>query len=281
MSVESIRLAAQQATDTSSKWSPAVWQGFPQDAIKNGSVDGRLYEWDFADFKPSTNVNAAEAYWEKGLMVFGSDGFAIAALAGTGLNGGVTLGSDGDNEGGSIRHAVAPFTISRSSKHFVMEVVLNDSTIADTKHGFFAGLIENVASTATVPIAAAGTLADKNFVGFHRLEGDGDKLDCVYKADGVTQVTTLADAVTLVADTDVRLGIVFRPEPDFDTSLRYVLRFYADNVPIATAYKQIPSAAGTDFPNDIGLGFVFAMLNATASTPGTAVLKRAKIGQVV
>jgi hypothetical protein len=281
MSVESIRYASQQTADTSSKWSPAVWQGFPLEAVKNGTVDGRLYEWDFGEFKPSTNVNAAEAYWEKGLMVFGSDGFAITALAGTGLDTGATLGSDGDNEGGCVRHEVAPFTISRSAKHLVLEVVLETSTITDTKHGFLVGLMENTAGTSTVPITAAGALADKNLVGFHRLEADGDKLDLVYKADGVTAVTVLADAVTLAVDTEVRLGLVFRPETDFDTSSRYLLRWFANNQPIATGYKQIPSAAGTDFPNDIGLGFFAALLNATGSTPGTTTLKRARIAQVI
>lgn len=281
MPVESIRAARNldSTADTTSRWTGAVWQGFPVEGIRNGLVDGFVREWDFGRIKPSTNVNAAEAYWDQGLRVFGSDGAALAYFAGVGLDNGMTFSSDGDNEGAGVRDQLVQARISQADKQFAFEACLETSTITDTKHGFFLGLQDNTAITATSPIAAAGTLADVNFVGFHRLEGDGDKLDLVYKADGVTQVTTLADAITLAVDTEVRLGITYRPQADFDRTGNYWLRWWLNGQPIASGYKQIPSAAGTDFPNDVAMGFIFTLLNATATTPGNTTIKRLRYGQ--
>lgn len=184
----------------------------------------------------------------------------------------IGLGSDGDNEGSSIGQAFFPFKIIQNAGELVFEARVKSSTIADTKHGIFVGLIESAALSATVPIAANGTLADQNLVGFHRLEGDGDKIDTVYKADGVTAVTVKADAITLVADTYVKLGMVFNRGGD------NVLRFYKNGVELADT-KAIPSAAGTDFPNDVRLGWVIAALNATATTPGTASADWIRVAQ--
>lgn len=191
---------------------------------------------------------------------FADTGGSVAT--GDEVGGTLVLSSDGDNEGASFRTSVAPFQISRSHGKLWFEARIKSSTITDTKHGIFLGLMEDVALTATVPITAAGAIADKNVVGFHRLEGDGDMFDTVYKADGVTQVTVGSDAVTIVADTYVKLGFIYDPAT-------YVLTFYKNGVKLADT-KTIPSAAGTDFPNDVRLGLVVAVLNATGTTPGNS-----------
>jgi hypothetical protein len=163
-----------------------------------------------------------------------------------------------DNEGASIATVALPFQISTSHNSLWFEARVKFSSIADTTFGAFIGLIDAATLSATVPIAAAGTLADENFVGWHRLEGDGDKADFVYKADGVTQVTNEADAATLVADTYIRLGFKY----DGPAGILY---HYVDGVKSATSYTMA-SAAGTDFPNDVRLGMVAATLAATSST---------------
>lgn len=275
------------AGDTSSQWTAGVWDNMNIEAIRDGLEDGIAQEWHFGTLKPSANINAAEAYWDQGLLVFGSNGASLTYSAGVGLANGIAAASDGDDEGVGIRGQRVPYRLSRADRAFAFEVVLQTSTIADTKHGFFVGLMDNTAATATSPIAAAGTLADVNFVGFHRLEGDGDKLDLVYKANTVTQVSQMTDAITLVADTDVRLGMTYRPEADFENSRNYVFRWWLNGKPIADTgtsagslgYKVIPSSAGDDFPNDIALGFTFNLLNATATTPGNTTLRRCRIAQ--
>lgn len=273
------KYAANFAGDTNPNLSPMVWRGYRPASLASGDTPGFFKKWDFADFKASTNVNASEAYWADGLMVFGSDGFAItngsdhtsATTTGKSI-GTITIGSDGDNEGGSLRQACAPLratginaTATSRSGDWALEARLRTSTIADTKHGIFFGVIEDVAATATIPITAAGALADKNLIGFHRLEGDGDYFDCVSKADGQTAVTHQADAQVIVADTYVKLGL--RYEASIGT-----LFWYGNGVQLASEYID-PTAGGSTtygyFPNDINLGWILSVLNATASTPGT------------
>lgn len=263
-------------------YSGGVWKGFPVDGIRNGVVPGFCREWDFGTLKPSSNINAAEAYWDQGLRAFGSDGASLTYFAGVGYDNGMTLASDGDNEAISLRDQAVQCRISRADAMFAWETVFETDTITDTKNGFFMGLMDNTAATVAIPIINTGAIADVNLVGFHRLEGDGDKLDLIYKANGVTQVTVLADAVTLVAGTEYRVGMTYRKEQDPFTESRYVFRWWLNGVNIVTgtSYKVIPSADGTDFPNDVAMGSIWSLMNATGTTPGGLILKRARYGQV-
>lgn len=283
MAVKTIRPKLNRGSaNTDRNPSPNIWGDCPWEAILAGQIDGVTFFDDFLSF-PKTPATT-EGNWSQ-YAQFSSTGGTITA--GTGVGGEAIFASDDDNEGASIRTLATPFKIIRTAGYkFWFEARVKTSTITDTKHGFFLGLMENAALTATVPIAAAGTLADQNFVGFHRLEGDGDALDTVYKADGVTQVTVGTDAVTLVADTYVKVGMVFDTAEDplvHDTSNagsnRGVLSFYLNNLRL-TDTKQIPTAAGTDFPNDVGLGLVFAVLNATGTTPGNSTIDWWKAAQV-
>jgi hypothetical protein len=270
--MHTMRIAGQ---DTGSNPSGTIWGKFPVRDVQEGVAPGYFRHYDFANFRKAANVNASVAYWADGVNLYGSDGAVIADAGAQG--GGSTFSSDGDNEGVAFQLAGLPMFISRDYGRFCLEVRLKTSTIADTKHGFFVGLLDTATLSATVPIAAAGTLADENFLGFHRLEGDGDAIDTVYKADGVTQVTVAADAVVLVADTYVKLGMIYEPYGDKDGS--YVVSFYKDGVRLA-ASKQVPTAAGTDFPNDVVMAPVFALLNATATTPGSTTIDWMRVGQL-
>lgn len=244
-------------SDTSRGPSPSIWSDCPVLEILAGVKDG-VYLFD--DFVNGPRVAAGAEAASGAYRGFASTGGLVTD--GGEIGGTLDLSSDGDDEGASFRTSCAPFQIDRALGKLWFEARVKSSTIADTKHGIFVGLLENVALTATVPIAAAGTLSDNNFVGFHRLEGDGDMFDTVYKANGVTQVTLQADAVTIAADTWVKLGMVFDPA---DNSLS----FYANGVKLSTTYT-IPADDGTDFPNDVRLGLAIAVLNATASTPGSS-----------
>mgnify|MGYP006052756233 FL=1 len=252
--------------DADSRYSPFIWKDCPIRELKDGTVEGWIFEDDFCNPHPV----AAGAEGLAGDYYGFADTGGTVALADE-VGGAVTLSSDGDNEGASLRMKGRPFQISRSHGKLWFECRLKTSTITDTKHGFFVGLTDSLTLSATVPIAAAGTLADENFVGFHRLEGDGDKVDCVYKADGVTQVTVEADAGTLVADTYIKLGMVYNPDT-------YVLTFYVNGVAVDT--YTVVAAAGTDFPNDVRLGLVIAVLNATASTPGSTTIDKWRCAQL-
>lgn len=254
--------------DTARNPSQSLWGDCPVLEIIEGSRAGWHFFDDFLAF-PNAATNTSEA--NLGVYkYFTSDGADIADSDEVG--GVVDFSSDGDNEGASLATVQLPYQIDLSTGDFWFEARIKSSTITDTKHGFFVGLLDSATLSATVPIAAAGTLADENFVGFHRLEGDGDKLDTVYKADGVTQVTVATDAITLVADTYVKVGMRYNARTE-------KLTFYKDGVPL-TDTKTIPSADGTDFPNDVRMGLCFALLNATATTPGSSSMDWWKAAQL-
>jgi hypothetical protein len=195
------------------------------------------------------------------------------------LGGAISIGSDGDNEGCSIRTLVAPYQLVSTGKDFWFEARVKSSTIADTKHNIFIGLMENTALTATVPITAAGAIADKNLVGFFRPEtartvaGTGGAImNTCYKADSVTAVNVQTDAITLVADTYIKLGMKFQAKTG-------LLTFFSNGVACSTT-KAVPVSGGTDFPSDTKMGLVFAVLNATASTPGTSTIDWWRVAQL-
>jgi hypothetical protein len=269
--------------------SPAIWGKSFWHNIREGVVPGFAHHTDFSGFKLSTNVNAAQAYWSMGWKLFGSDGAPVALLDEPG--GGITISSDGDNEGVALGWSMPLVKIIRGGKRMAWELRFKTSTVTDTKHGLLMGLMDSTAMTATVPIAAAGTVADVNVTGFHRLEGDGDQLDVIYKADGVTQVSVDTDVLdgtvtpdgtlpsALVADTWTKVGQVFIPSGDGFG--QYTLASFVNGIRLPGADKQVPSAAGTDFPNDVNLLPFFALLNATASTPGTASLAWFRFAQEI
>ena len=244
---------------TRRKFSPGLWGNCPWDGIKSGIVNGIAFDDDF-EGGPIVAAGAQAAYGH--YYGFASTGGSVVDAAEQ--FGALTFSSDNDDEGASIALQVACLQITQNGGDLWFEARFKTSTITDTKHGIFVGLIDAATLGATVPIAADGTLADENLVGFWRLEGDGDKMDTYYKADSVTAVAVQADAVTLVAATYKLVG------------MRYVksekkLYFFDDGVALATT-KTIPNAAGTDFPADVILRPVFAVLNATNTTPGNSSL---------
>lgn len=247
--------------------SPGLWKDCPIDEINGNNNNGYGFFDDFNDIAYTVPTTEANFGRYRG---FSSTGGVLANMA-TELGGVLTLGSDGDNEGSSIGQVGFPYKISLSNKSLWFECRVKSSTISDTKHGILVGLVGATAITTTrsvltaiEPIAADGTIVDTNFVGFHRLEGDGDYFNTVYKADGVTQVTVKDNAKVIVADTYVKLGMYW----NYFTG---ILTFYADGVALPDTYTMA-SGAGTDFPNDVTLGLVMAVLNATGTTPGNAYI---------
>lgn len=263
-----------------------IWADCPIAGIQDGSISGIFFRDDFMSFNITPATTEGNWSAEKGYAQFSSTGGTITA--GTGQGGEIVLASDDDGEGASIRTLATPFKISRSVSKFWFEARCKLSTVANTTFEFFIGLMENVALTATVPITnTAATLADKNLVGFYRTESDGDAINTTYKADGVTAVTVGTGEVVPAAATYMKLGMVFEPaedsdihDPDLSGLNKYNLTFYLNNLKL-TSYKQIPSAAGTDFPNDVGLGLVVAVRNAAGSSPGNATLDWWQAAQLI
>lgn len=244
--------------NTGRERSEHIWGNCPWQRIASGELNGVTFFDDFNTIPVLvTPTITTQANYGNGWKAFGSSGGTIVS-GGAAEGGTIVLTETDDNEGVSIATISLPFKIINTYGSFWWEARLKTSVITDTESGFFAGLVEQQTLSATIPIAAAGTLADANFVGFHRLEGDGDQMDTVYKANGVTQVSAADQLHTaLVADTYTKIGMKYNSGDNY-------FRFYQNNLELGTKYA-LPSAAGTDFPNDVFMGICFAMLCASSN----------------
>ncbi len=252
-----------KTTDTSRMPSPALWDDCPMLdylALHKGAY--YFYD-DFGEI--GFTVPTTEGQIGPWYKAFSSTGGTIKPTsATTQVRGGViTLGSNDDDEGASIATCSQPFQITRGDGRLWFEARVKVTSTAVTLADCFIGLGELMTLTATVPITAtAGAMADQNMVGFLRpgtsTTGDGSSLRIFYKANGVTAVTIETVAGAFVSDTFIKLGFKFTPTDN-------LLKFYIDNVVRSTTYT-IPSAAGTDFPNDVLLGPIAATLNTAGSS---------------
>lgn len=259
--------------------SSTIWGKCPIKGIREGRIPGVILGGlnSFATFNKTPATTEGNWAAAAGYAQFSGTGGAITAPAlsaatGAGLpSPGITIGSDDDAEGVSLRTLSVPFAINRAAQDFWFECRIKKSSIADTIAEVFVGLLENVALTSTVPITnTAATLSDNNMVGFYSTESDGDHAQFTYKANGVTAVAISETEVTFVADTYTKLGFRFIRRGDKNGA--YCLNAYQDGVKLAS-YKQIPDSNGTDFPTDVAMGLCVAIRNAAGSSPGTATLQ--------
>lgn len=233
--------------------SPNIWGDCPLEAIRNGGVDGFIFEDDFIRGFITPTITTLIDVNE--YSCFGSAG---ATLTFDDVSGGaIVLTEATDNESISISTEQHPFWLNSSKGDLWFEARIKTSTITTAEQAFLVGLMDTTAQSAVVPITATGTIADLNFVGFHKPEANTTAFDASYRADGVAAVEVNADIGTLVADTYVKLGMKF-------TAVNNTLAFYVNNAK-QTSTKELGAAAGTDFPDDIGLAPVLAMTLANSA----------------
>ena len=242
------------AANTERGPSPNIWGDCPILSILEGTIAGVMILDDFEKgFITPTITTLVDV---NGYNCFGSAGATITFDDATG--GGIVFTEATDNESVSMTCEQHPFWLNSSKGDLWFEARIKTSTIVADKQGWMLGLMDTTALSVAVPVTATGTIADANFVGFHHPEGNTTAFDASYKANGVTAVEVNSDIGVLAADTYVKLGM------RFDTSTNK-LKFYINNLEQA-ATKTLGAAAGTDFPDDLGLAPVIGQtLAATAS----------------
>ena len=168
----------------------------------------------------------------------------------------------GGNKGGAIKLS------STALKKFWFEARIKVSALTDSKLGVFCGFAQEAKCAADGIIADAGTTQDIDLVGFWRLEGDGDKLDTVHRKNGGALTAVKADAITLEADTYVKVGM------KLDTSTGK-LHFYSNGVRLP---DNVAVSLAT-FPDGEELAFYFMCKTASGTAPGTATIDWVQIAQ--
>ena len=159
-----------------------------------------------------------------------------------------------------------PFVISDTPaecKELVFECCLRQVNITTAKAGWFVGLMEGGLATDT--IADAGTIADKDLVGFFKLEASTNEVGFVYRKAGQALQTKVAIVGTAPALTWVRLG--FR----FDSVRKTITPWYGtgDNTttkfaPVASGVITAANIAAATFPDSEYMAPIFGLKNAHA-----------------
>ena len=242
------------ATDTAAQPSPIIWGDCPvNDMVSAGT--GYFFQDDFIN-APDLATNVAQGAAQVGkYTTFLSDGSVIGNVAEAG--GAVFLDSSASNESAILRCGGAAFNLATGSKKLWFEARVKFGTIANDQNGVFLGLYEDVAMSATVPLAADGTLAAEVAVGFYKFEEDGDGLDLVH-SDGSTATTLKADATTLEADTYYKLGMVFENDK---------ITFYNNGA----AYADTLSVGATEYPDAATVNPVIAIHGEATEATGVTM----------
>jgi len=237
--------------------SPAIWSDCPLLAVMSDPGMGYMVSDDFMDLGLSGTLTQIISNAGTGrYLVFGGAGSTIVPDAAAG--GGITLTLTDADQATSITTKQTPFQITSGAGDLWFEARVKTSTITTNEQAFFIGLMDTTAQSAVVPLTAAGAIADINCVGFHKPEANTSAFDASYKANTVTAVEVNADIGAMVAATYFKVGMRF-------STSNNQLSFYVNGVK-QTSSKTIPNATGTDFPADVTLAPVFAILAATNDT---------------
>lgn len=159
-----------------------------------------------------------------------------------------------------------PFVISDTAaecRDLVFEVCLRQANITTAKSGWFVGLME--AGLATDTIVDAGTMCDKDFIGFFKPEGNTAGVDFVYRKNGQAMVEKLGDILTVAALTWYRLGFRFNATnrtitPWVGTGDNTTTKFAASTSGVVTA----TNIATATFPDSEYMAPIAGLKNAHA-----------------
>jgi hypothetical protein len=251
--------------------SPVIWSKLDALSERQGRTFGYWDDFCGLVMLPTITTEIGVATAPVNYKFFGSAGATIVQE--TDEDGGVwTLTETTTNESVSMATESVPFRVANTKKIIGFECRIKVSTINDTGGNFFFGLHEDQSLAAAVPISASGTMVDANFIGFQRLEADGDVVEATYKANGVTQVVPVADAKTLVADTYVKCGFLY--DPDIDDQLRFFING------LELAVTATVDALGTTGPYDVNMGLCGCHA-AGATTPGSTSIDWWKAYQAI
>lgn len=182
-----------------------------------------------------------------------ADDTGVIMLDSDGTDDDVSTIVSGDNVIGSIRTPKVG-----EAKKFWFEARVKVNTITNTDLSWFIGLMEPGQAGDGTPLGAAPTApADVDYVGFFVAEADGDDLTIIYNeaTSGTAQSST--GAITLVADTFVRVGI------KLDTRTNKI-RFFADGVDLGDDVAVDISTANANWPGDTNMDIIITLTSGAA-----------------
>lgn len=250
--------------------SPLIWDTCPVLDYFLDPTKGHAYFNDFqGDYVMAQNTTAT--HMDNGVSGFtAANGGTISVLT-TDPNGAIALLATADNESTGISvlggKNSAGFFVFTSGKKSWFEARLKFNVVDNTKFGVFVGFAEEALLAENGTLVDAGTMADKDYFGYMRLEADGDRFDIVHNtAGGGGMSTVLADAITLAKDTYVKVGFYC------DGTTVYT---YADGDLVASSSVAL---AATNFPDGEEMAF-YAVVNCCHADDAIMTLDWVRIGR--
>ncbi len=243
------------AGDTTRMLSPGIWGNCPLEEIQKYKTG----VFDFEDFYAFNIGSTGTAHSGREIVLTNS------TIAPADEIGGVAVFTNGDtdNDEAIIGPNFGAFKITKGNgMPLWFECRLKEAGVADANTNTFVGLIEPAIAT-DIPITDSNALADKNMIGWARLASDGDTFEPQYKADGQTAQIVLADAVTPVAATYLKLGMYFDGKE--------TVKFYKDGLFVTGASIGATALDAVTFPSDICLGWVVATKSDNATTANMSI----------
>jgi hypothetical protein len=247
---------------------PEIWHLCPIEAIDAGRIRGWHFWDDFISFPTlSASTTASQTYhWTS----YGDTGGTAAQIADE-VGGVLQLNADTADESVAITTGgnTGGFLKLDASHRVWFEARFKVSSIANTTSGWFVGLTQETMAAVDAVIAADGTFADVDYVGFSAPEADGNVCEPVFNKTSGTDVIMEADAKTLVADTYIKAGMLWDPTGRPDEFLRI---FFDGTEDEQSAYDTKGTKANTisdttNFPGGEELAVtVFGEAAATART---------------
>ena len=266
-----LRLSAEGAVKRG--LSPAIWQAY--NFIGGNFDDPSLFPFFFDDFE---NLGLmASATSQGGYITYQDSGVTIQQAAAADNSEGEfgvleVAGNDAEDDEGSIELGGGTAGLVRiddtagERSVVAFEARIKRTTVTDDHTCYAIGLGEPAFAAADAIITDTGVLvaAGKDFVGFQTLFESNEEIDAVYMIGSGSTVQVTDNAATDVADTWIKLGIVYDPGAEANKKVK----FFIDGAEISydTAVTDAVIAAGTAFPTDEELTPVFLTKNNTQDT---------------
>jgi hypothetical protein len=253
--------------------SPNIWGDCPIEAIRNGGVDGIIFEDDFLDY-PLIGTQTTEIAHGR-YKVFNTGSGTVAGLStvnsleiGKGV---VAVTLDTANDSGSFAQSYPSFLLTSTAGKLWFEARLCYTPIVTNGIGWFIGLAETELWTLATGVPFNGGDAITNSasaIGFRKPEDDLTTFDTVY-SDRATSFTAVGDGEGSVAAAYqwTKLGMVFDPEMPAASRIR----FYQDNTELSTKVSNSTLTGLTNLDAN-ALGLLFASVADTAGTSAAAYI---------
>lgn len=261
-------------------FSPNIWSDCPLDKIRDGKIQGALFEMrDWSEWPLSPTLTTQIGHSKFKVFATSAGTMAPTALSAKPIGNvlAITFDTDADDSA-SIAQSYPSFRMSgltsNSSKlWFEAEIGVNVITTDGT--AMFCGLAEtNLWTLATgVPFNGGDAITNSAAaIGFRHTEDGLGTLDTCY-SDRATSFTNIGDDEgTIAAATLTKVGMIYDP---LDSAR--CIRFFQNGVELATAVSRSTLTGLTNLDAGV-LGFLFAACADTVDT-GIAYLSQLRVAQ--